>query len=274
MTPDEIGLAQNIAREVRRALYERGWAACDCETVEAFTRDAALDALSTLQQEQADVVDSLAASEADVMRLTAQRDAAEADAARLTAERDEAMRAINGNALAAVRIADNRAQIAADRDALIECAERLEADAARLREALEDLARDRVEWLCERCHVVHPSQRDGFLQPCPVCKTAMLPTSLALRERHAAREEAIRLREAATPAVDALNEAWNDLHEWRRLAQEQRRAHPDPNHAANMPHEAGIRRTQELIDRIGRASTELRNALAPAAPFTAQETRE
>jgi hypothetical protein len=41
---------------------------------------------------------------------------------------------------------------------------------------------DVVEWLCERCECIHPVQRQGLIQPCPHCKSAMKPTSFNLRE--------------------------------------------------------------------------------------------
>ena len=49
---------------------------------------------------------------------------------------------------------------------------------------------------------------------------------------------------------DALDAAWQDLHEWRRLAEEQRKAHPDPNHAAQMPSQAGIDKTRWILDAL------------------------
>ena len=53
-----------------------------------------------------------------------------------------------------------------------------------------------IEWLCRRCFpsinapivVVHPKQRDGFLQPCPVCRSAMEPTNRTMRELERVKE--------------------------------------------------------------------------------------
>jgi hypothetical protein len=42
---------------------------------------------------------------------------------------------------------------------------------------------DRSEWLCGRCRVIHPYQPGQRLTaPCPVCGTAMAPTSPNIRE--------------------------------------------------------------------------------------------
>lgn len=37
------------------------------------------------------------------------------------------------------------------------------------------------EWLCRNCRVIHMQQRDGFIQPCPDCGLAMVPTSPDMR---------------------------------------------------------------------------------------------
>jgi NTP pyrophosphatase (non-canonical NTP hydrolase) len=50
--------------------------------------------------------------------------------------------------------------------------------------------------------------------------------------------------------TEALDAAWQDLHDWRRLAEEQRRAHPDPNHASHMPSQAGIDKTRWILDAL------------------------
>jgi hypothetical protein len=49
---------------------------------------------------------------------------------------------------------------------------------------------------------------------------------------------------------DALDAAWQDLHEWRRLAEEQRKAHPDPNHAPQIPSQAGIDKTKWILNAL------------------------
>jgi hypothetical protein len=49
---------------------------------------------------------------------------------------------------------------------------------------------------------------------------------------------------------DALDAACQDLHDWRRLAEEQRKAHPDPNHAPNMPSLAGIEKTRWILNQL------------------------
>jgi predicted nucleic acid-binding Zn-ribbon protein len=53
---------------------------------------------------------------------------------------------------------------------------------------------DSAEWLCTKCHVIHPPQEGRtVLQPCPDCGCAMLPTSQNRREIERLKDEIQRL---------------------------------------------------------------------------------
>lgn len=60
---------------------------------------------------------------------------------------------------------------------------------------------------------------------------------------------------------EVLSAAWQDLAEWRRLAREQRAASPNPNHAPNMPSQAGIDHTTAVMATIGKLTKRLLAAL-------------
>jgi hypothetical protein len=51
---------------------------------------------------------------------------------------------------------------------------------------------------------------------------------------------------------EALDAAWQDIQDWLQLARRQREASTDPNHAPNMPSEAGIAKSVRVCEQIGR----------------------
>lgn len=70
-------------------------------------------------------------------------------------------------------------------------------DLRREMEALRGVLGDRAEYLCESCNTVHQPQSPRFLQPCPTCSKAMLPTSLNRREISKLKQERDELKQDA-----------------------------------------------------------------------------
>ena len=73
---------------------------------------------------------------------------------------------------------------------------------------------DRLEYLCERCQVVHPPVGHALLQPCPDCRDTMIPSSFNIRELKRLRTQLATAREAlrgVLPFVRSwLIETYND----------------------------------------------------------------
>ena len=72
-------------------------------------------------------------------------------------------------------------------------------EVARLKEENEEL-RNRLqsEWLCENCNTIYPLQQRGKIsQPCPRCKTLMIPTSPEMREIKQLQSQLSRMSKSA-----------------------------------------------------------------------------
>jgi hypothetical protein len=51
----------------------------------------------------------------------------------------------------------------------------------------------------------------------------------------------------------ALDAAWQDIHEWMRFARELREKVPNPNFSPLTPTEAGIAKSEQVLQQIGKA---------------------
>lgn len=81
-------------------------------------------------------------------------------------------------------------------------------------------------------------------------------------------------RDELSNLVDAANAAWRDLDDWRRLAEAQRATHSDPQHAPQMPTEAGIAETKKIVGWLGRAIGPVENRLLGlSAPVRAEAVK-
>jgi len=89
-----------------------------------------------------------------------------------------------------------------------------DAEIARLNDENNKLRAGHIEWLCDKCKVIHKRPRDanGILTvPCPVCGTAMLPTSFFLRELESYLEEKSGLQSEVERLSALIAEARENL---------------------------------------------------------------